>query len=702
MSKRSSKIAAAVLTIFLLLFHAGFAHASDRQAGTEQEVIVTYKNEAGKSAIIKESVNINHAFDLIPAISATVTSANIKALASDPNISYIERNAPIQLAEDDVASASVTTPIPQELSKWNFQAVQPTKMWDRGYKGAGVKVAVIDSGIAAHDELTIAGGISTVSYTSSYDDDNGHGTHVAGIIASKHNGRGIAGIAPDIELYAVKSVKQDGKGSLSDVMKGIEWSIQNKMDIINLSFEIDKDVQLFRDLLEQAYAQGIIIVAAAGNTGTTPVQYPAKYDSVIAVGSIDENNIQSASSSRGAELEFAAPGDDILSTYLNNRYGITSGTSQAAPHVTGMLALLKQEYPFMTNVQLREELKKHAIDLGAPGRDDDYGYGLATFAHIGEVPPAEVTNLQVTGNTETTLSLSWTNPLHAKYDKVHLYMNGEFVQSVTGTVYEVRGLAPSTTYNFRLTTVDASGTESFGQFIAGTTSDSISSETPVDITDPATGPNVPQAPVTTAPVLLPYKEAMPMNRTTPPSGGSSPAAAGGDSVASQPKKTQSHAGTTKTEQAEKEPTIADFMEAKFAFKALFNKEKRKEYQDKLETIKQKLGVKDIPAKSHVHPHTPISVSLQVAMKSLNYKYIDPSSIKPGENVFVVNGKGEVVKDINIYVLWNRIFVTPGNGTFPSQETFTLVIDKTVQGKPSLNSNVAYDLKNPLTLEFTTR
>lgn len=124
---------------------------------------------------------------------------------------------------------------------------------ERRLDGKKVKVAVIDSGIYPHDDLSIAGGYSAVSYTSSYKDDNGHGTHVAGIIAAKHDGYGIDGIAPDVRLYAVKALDRKGAGDLKSLLKAIDWSIANKMDIINMSLGTNADSKILHDAVDKAY-----------------------------------------------------------------------------------------------------------------------------------------------------------------------------------------------------------------------------------------------------------------------------------------------------------------------------------------------------------------------------------------------------------------------------------------------------------------
>ncbi|KQY85266.1 hypothetical protein ASD24_28710 [Paenibacillus sp. Root52] len=470
-------IIATTLAISLLL-NAGIAHAGS-QNGSVQEVIIVYKNADGKEAIIEESVDVKHEFETIPAVAAKVTNADLRELASDPNIAYIERNTTLRITGGDIK----VTAVPAEQSQWNFQAIQPTKRWDEGYTGAGVKVAVIDTGIFAHDELTIAGGVSTVDYTTSYNDDRGHGTHVAGIIAAKSGNGGIVGVAPDAQIYAVKAIGADGEGTTLDVLEGIEWSIQNGMDIINVSLGTDTDSSLLEEMINNAYNAGIVVVGSAGNSqedsngnpipiSTPTVNYPAKYDSVIAVAAVDNLNQRGTFSSVGDEVELAAPGVDVISTYVKadgtGGYGKSSGTSQAAPHVAGMIALLMQKYPNMSNVELREEIKKYAVDLGAPGRDIEYGFGSLTF-NKDVAPPANVTNLAVADKTENSISLSWKNPQDADFATNNIFANDVKVGNTDGNTFTLTDLQPNTPYTVTVKSVDQGGNESEGSTITETT-----------------------------------------------------------------------------------------------------------------------------------------------------------------------------------------------------------------------------------------
>lgn len=386
----------------LMLSLASQPLAAQPAGGQKEEVIVVYKNAAGKKKALLESTEVDHQFKYAPAVSVTMEKSDISKLKKDRNIAYIEQNAVFTLqgtkkkvlTKKQVDEATASAFVARDESQWSYQQVKAGEAAQKGITGKGVKVAVIDSGIARHADLKIAGGVSTVDYTTSWEDDNGHGTHVAGIIGAQHNGTGIAGVAPDAEIYAIKAMNQKGTGTLQDILEGIDWSIANGMDVINLSLGTETDSRMLHEMIDQAYEKGIVLTGAAGNDGLADgsgntVDYPAKYDSVIAASAIDRYAQRGSFSATGDEVEVAAPGVSILSTYLDGYYAYMDGTSQAAPHIAGLLALLKQQNPALSGNALRHELLKHVTDLGTAGKDAWYGYGLAAYGEASPAPAEE-------------------------------------------------------------------------------------------------------------------------------------------------------------------------------------------------------------------------------------------------------------------------------------------------------------------------
>ncbi|MEC1646530.1 S8 family peptidase [Bacillus halotolerans] len=372
------KLVVSVTLFFSFLALEPLAHA---ETSSEKEVIVVYKNKDGKETVLDSDAEVEQQYQHLPAVAVTADPETVKEFNQDPDILYVENNVTFTAADNtDLKVLSENADTTDNFEQWNLEPIQVKQAWKEGLTGKNVKIAVIDSGISPHDDLSISGGYSAVSYTSSYKDDNGHGTHVAGIIGAKHNGYGIDGIAPEAQIYAVKALDQNGSGDLQGLLKGIDWSIANGMDIVNMSLGTSSDSQILHDAMDKAYEKGVLLVAASGNEGNgKPVNYPAAYSSVVAVSATNQHNQLAAFSTTGNQVEFSAPGTDITSTYLHQYYATGSGTSQATPHAAAMFALLKQRDPGNTNVQLRALMQKNIVDLGITGRDQQFGYGLIRY-----------------------------------------------------------------------------------------------------------------------------------------------------------------------------------------------------------------------------------------------------------------------------------------------------------------------------------
>ena len=276
---------------------------------------------------------------------------------------------------------------PLQTLTWNIDRVDAELSWSIS-TGDPVKVGVIDTGIdLKHPDLqaNIKGGHNAINPSKSPNDDNGHGTHVAGIIAAINNDIGVVGVGPNIDLYAIKVLNANGSGYLSDVIEGLQWAVNNGMQVVNMSLGTSEDVQSFRDAIVAVYNSGVTIVAAAGNTGSSVV-YPAAYPEVIAVSATDENNQIASWSSRGSEVDLAAPGVNIYSTYKRQSYTTLSGTSMAAPHVAGAAALIIDTKKCDLNLdnvcspsEVQQRLENTALDLGDAGKDNLYGSGLVNI-----------------------------------------------------------------------------------------------------------------------------------------------------------------------------------------------------------------------------------------------------------------------------------------------------------------------------------
>ena len=256
---------------------------------------------------------------------------------------------------------------------WGINRVHAPAAWPLT-EGKGVKVAVIDTGIdTGHPELSgsVDGGYSAITKTENpadYQDDNGHGSHVAGTIAAKKDGKGVVGVAPKARLYAVKVLDADGSGNLSDVIDGIVWAAKNKMDVANMSLGAPVDSEAMKRAVRFARGSGVVVVAAAGNSGGS-VGFPGAYEDTIAVAASDSNDKLAGFSSRGPEVDFIAPGVDVLSAKMGGGFASYSGTSMAAPHVAGLAALaVSQGYVGLNGPDgVFAQLKKAATTLPTEG-----------------------------------------------------------------------------------------------------------------------------------------------------------------------------------------------------------------------------------------------------------------------------------------------------------------------------------------------
>lgn len=343
-----------------------------------ERYLVTFKpDKVDKNTILNLGGRIQHEYKNLNALSISLPTQALKAIQKNPNVLLIEEDFRVNTSN--------------QTQDWGIRKTNAPESWKAGFTGKGIKVAVVDTGISNHVDLEISGGVSLVSYTKSYADENGHGTHVAGIVGARNNTYGTVGIAPDASLFAVKVMDSTGSGYVSDVIAGIDWSITNKMDIINLSLGTSRHSSMLESIVNKAFNNGILVVAAAGNNGTSDgsgdtVEYPARYASVIAVAATDSANRRGSFSATGSTIEVAAPGVSVLSTHPGNRYASMSGTSMASPYVAGNIALLKEAFPNSNAMEIRKMLQESVIDLGLLGKDNFFGHGLIQAPMSGQSP----------------------------------------------------------------------------------------------------------------------------------------------------------------------------------------------------------------------------------------------------------------------------------------------------------------------------
>lgn len=261
-----------------------------------------------------------------------------------------------------------------------IELIAAPKIWEKS-KGKGITIAILDTGCdVTHPDLSkqIIGGRNFTEDDKGdldvYTDYNGHGTHVAGTIAAVQNNNGVIGVAPEASLLILKVLDKNGSGQYDWIINGINYAVEQKVDIISMSLGGSEDVPELHKAIQNAIANQILVVCAAGNEGdgndfSDELSYPASYNEVISVGAINLHRNSSEFSNSNNEVDLVAPGEEILSTYLNGTYAKLSGTSMATPHVSGALGLIKDlaNKNFernLTEPELYAQLIKRTVPLG--------------------------------------------------------------------------------------------------------------------------------------------------------------------------------------------------------------------------------------------------------------------------------------------------------------------------------------------------
>lgn len=327
-----------------------FLGASARAAAEEKIITITagsspaaaIKAIEGMGGTYLRSLKLINAIvaDLPPAMKGggIYTAPDIAGIEDDPYIQWvIEPAGPFMPPASEERKGS---PASKEIP-WGVAAVNAPEVWPVT-EGAGVKVAVFDSGIdSRHPDLAenYAGGFNAADPSKPPTDEFGHGTMVAGIIAAARDLKGVVGVAPKARVYAVKVLDKRNAGKLSWIVAGLQWAVENKIDIVNMSLGSPVGAPAFERAVKAAMESGLTLVCAAGNK-PGPVNYPARYEGVIAVTASDRRGDLMEEDSTGPEVDLIAPGVDIRTTSKGGHYDYAvTGTSFATPHVSGVAAL---------------------------------------------------------------------------------------------------------------------------------------------------------------------------------------------------------------------------------------------------------------------------------------------------------------------------------------------------------------------------
>lgn len=314
------------------------------------------------------------------AIAAEMSAKDMKRFEKNPNVEFIE-------VDQKRRFMAQTVP-------YGINMVQANLVDDSVASAAagGKKICVIDSGLdLPHEDMGTR--FDTINGTNNsgtgnwYDEGGPHGTHVAGTIAALNNGLGVRGvIGSNPNMHIVKVFNASGWGYSSSLVAAIETCADNGSDVVNMSLGGGGSSQTEANAMQNLFNQGVLLIAAAGNDGsayssTDAMSYPASYNAVMSVAAVDSNKALASFSQKNSQVEIAAPGVNVLSTYpegtgSQGNYGNMSGTSMASPHVAGVAALVWSHHPTCSAAQIRDALNDSAEDLGSAGRDVKFGYGL--------------------------------------------------------------------------------------------------------------------------------------------------------------------------------------------------------------------------------------------------------------------------------------------------------------------------------------
>ena len=413
MKKRIFWNSIAILMSFLLLFSNFNYPQNQALASLETSDVVQFSNPEDQTNVyaktyiigVKKDVDLDQLIDqkgwkdktpkkvkATNILIAQLDSDELNNLNEDEDVEFIEEDVPVKTTSlgktsqgsDYIKKDSQTYP-------WGINSIGANLSLENKSDGNGTKLAILDTGIADHPDLKVKGGVSFVDKKTSYVDDNGHGTHVTGTIAALDNNSGVVGVAQKSDIYAVKVLDNNGYGTISQVIQGIEWSMNNDINIVSMSFGTLKDSKALHDIIIQANDKGLLLVAAAGNggPGEETETYPARYSEVISVGAVTQAHQITSYSSTGSEIDVVAPGDGILSTTSDGEYGFLSGTSMAVPHVSGAAAVIWSEHKGISNEDVKQILYNSATPIGDM---HDAGHGLVNLAKAlglvnGPIPP---------------------------------------------------------------------------------------------------------------------------------------------------------------------------------------------------------------------------------------------------------------------------------------------------------------------------
>ncbi|MFD2169705.1 S8 family peptidase [Tumebacillus lipolyticus] len=371
---KMKKVAGAFLAVALgaaLLPAAGVSAAKPEAVvnpGTDQIIVKMKPSKVDQTASVaaKAGASVKKAIDgnlkVLKVTDGKVGDVLAKVQA-DPNVEYAEL--------DPIMKINLIPNDPSYSSQWHLPKIKAPQAWDITTGSTSTKIAIIDTGVdLSHPDLSakIIPGYDFVNGDSVAQDDHGHGTHCAGIAAaSTNNSTNGAGVDWQARIMPIKVLNSAGSGYTSDIINGVNWAVANGANIISMSLGGTGSSAAFQTAINNAWANNVVIVAAAGNAGNTVKNYPGAYNNVVAVGSTDSADNRSSFSTYGSWVHVAAPGTSINSTRLGGGMTVMSGTSMATPIVAGVAGLVRAKNPSLSNAGIVSKIFSGADPIGVPG-----------------------------------------------------------------------------------------------------------------------------------------------------------------------------------------------------------------------------------------------------------------------------------------------------------------------------------------------
>ena len=354
----------------------------------KKDYIVKFKTKAESTKTYEESTEINQngedKLEENKLVSLELSGKEAEQLETNQNVEFVEEDKEVSACgekyfagKDKKKHKKVEKRHKKNESKveWNVQMIHAENKAKKSNNK--VKIAILDSGVDWGNDIDLAYQTSLVpgeeEMTQMFMDGSGHGSSVASLIAAKDNGEGITGINPNAEIYSYRVLGDGNKAPISRVVEAIYMAINHKVNIINMSFGISEYSETLEKAVQDAADAGILVVAAAGNTGSEGVQYPAAYDEVMAVGAVDKDGSVEQYSAKGEELDLVAPGELVRTTGFIGSEEVVSGTSLAAPQVAAAASLIMEK-----NLNASPEFVRGLLNETANlyGESDAYGSGL--------------------------------------------------------------------------------------------------------------------------------------------------------------------------------------------------------------------------------------------------------------------------------------------------------------------------------------